>query len=225
MTNSISLKSFYIVWSIRVIVALLFIFSGLIKANDPIGFSYKLIEYFEVFNLHFLNDFSVAIAIIICSLEIILGALLLLGFWSRQVTWGLLLLTIFFTFLTFYSAFFEVVTSCGCFGDAIPLTPWQSFLKDCVLLLLIGVLFYSKDKIKPLIEEDYTRSILTAAIIVISIGFGVYTYNYMPVIDFLPYKEGNHLPSLMTVPEGESLDEYQTIYNLKNAKTQEIKKV
>jgi len=224
MTNSSSLKS-YVIWSIRVLVALLFIFSGLIKANDPIGFSYKLVEYFEVFNLHFLNNISVAIAIAICSLEIILGALLFFGFWSRQVIWGLLLLTIFFTFLTFFSAFFEVVTSCGCFGDAIPLTPWQSFIKDCILLILIGILFYFRTHVNPIIDEQYTVSILTAAIVVISIGVGVYTYNFLPVIDFLPYKTGNHLPSLMTVPEGESLDEFETTYILENKNTKETKKV
>lgn len=213
------------IWVVRLIVSLLFFFSGLIKANDPIGFSYKLVEYFGVFKLNFLNDYSVAIAIAICSLEIILGALLLFGFWSKRTIWGLLLLIIFFTFLTFYSAFFEVVTSCGCFGDAIPLTPWQSFAKDCVLLFLIGILFYYKEQIKPLIADFYTQSILTTCIVVISIGFGVYTYNFLPIIDFLPYKAGNNLPSLMTIPEGESIDEYETIYVLKNKETNETKKV
>lgn len=223
--NSTSKKTFYIIWVVRLIVSILFIFSGLIKANDPIGFSYKLVEYFGVFKLSLLNDYSVAIAIAICSLEIILGALLLFGFWSKKTTWGLLLLIVFFTFLTFYSAFFEVVTSCGCFGDAIPLTPWQSFTKDCILLLLIGILFYYKGQIKPIIKDFYTQSILTCCIVVISIGFGVYTFNFLPIIDFLPYKVGNHLPSLMTVPEGETLDEYETIYVLKNKETNETKKV
>lgn len=223
--NSTSKKTFYLIWVVRLIVSILFIFSGLIKANDPIGFSYKLVEYFGVFKLSFLNDYSVAIAIAICSLEIILGALLLFGFWSKKTTWGLLLLIVFFTFLTFYSAFFEVVTSCGCFGDAIPLTPWQSFTKDCILLLLIGILFYYKGQIKPIIKDFYTQSILTCCIVVISIGFGVYTFNFLPIIDFLPYKVGNHLPSLMTVPEGETLDEYETIYVLKNKETNETKKV
>lgn len=223
--NSNSKKTIYTIWVVRLIVSILFIFSGLIKANDPIGFSYKLIEYFDVFKLQFFNDYAVAIAIAICSLEIILGALLLFGFWAKKTIWGLLLLTIFFTFLTFYSAFFEVVTSCGCFGDAIPLTPWQSFTKDGILLFLIGILFYYKEQIKPLIEDFYTQSILTTCIVVTSIGFGVYTYNFLPIIDFLPYKVGNNLPSLMTVPEGESIDEYETIYVLKNKESNETKKV
>src|SRR5690606_21108767 len=128
----------YLLGIARTFTGILFIFSGLIKANDPTGFGYKLEEYFHVFGTHFLNDYAVSLAVVICGLEILLGALLLLGFWGRKVAWGLLLLILFFTFLTFYSAFFEVVPSCGCFGDAIPLTPWQSFGKDLVLLALIS---------------------------------------------------------------------------------------
>src|SRR5882757_1084961 len=137
-----------LVWVARILVGLLFIFSGLIKINDPLGFSYKLEEYFEVFHITFLNGFALSLAIILCALEIILGFALLIGVRAGSVAWGLLLLIIFFAFLTFYSAFFHVVETCGCFGDAIPLTPWQSFSKDLVLLLLIVVLFINKDKIK-----------------------------------------------------------------------------
>jgi uncharacterized membrane protein YphA (DoxX/SURF4 family) len=114
-----------ILWVARILVGLLFIFSGLIKLNDPLGFSYKLEEYFEVFHLIFFNQFAVFLSIFLCALEVILGVLLLTGFYAKKIAWGLLLLIVFFTFLTFYSAFFDVVKTCGCFGDAIPLTPWQ----------------------------------------------------------------------------------------------------
>ena len=113
-----------LLWIARILVGLLFIFSGLIKANDPMGFGYKLDEYFHVFHMGFLSDFSTWIAIFLCAIEIILGGLLLIGVAGRKVAWGLLLLIIFFTFLTFYSAASGAVKSCGCFGDAIPLTPW-----------------------------------------------------------------------------------------------------
>ncbi|MFI5158674.1 MAG: MauE/DoxX family redox-associated membrane protein, partial [Sphingobacteriales bacterium] len=106
-----------IIWVSRIFVGLLFIFSGLIKANDPLGFSYKLEEYFEVFHITFLNDLALSLAIILCALEMILGFALLIGVRAKQVAWGLLLLIIFFAFLTFYSAVFKVVTTCGCFGD------------------------------------------------------------------------------------------------------------
>lgn len=209
----------------RIVTGLLFVFSGFIKANDPTGFGYKLEEYFHVFGTHFLNDYAVAIAVIICGLEIVLGVLLLLGLWGRAVAWGLLLLILFFTFLTFYSAFFEVVTSCGCFGDAIPLTPWQSFGKDLVSLLLIIVIFVNRKQITPLISDRYTQSIVTVVVVVISLGIGIYTLNFLPFIDFLPYKKGNNLPKLMTLPEGELGDQYEIIYTLKNKISGEEKKV
>src|SRR5690554_262655 len=198
----------------RVLTGVLFVFSGLIKANDPTGFGYKLQEYFLVLGLDFLNDSATAIAVVICSIEILLGGLLLLGFWRKRVVWGLLLMIIFFTFLTFYSAFFEVVTSCGCFGDAIPLTPWQSFIKDLVLLALILVIFRYRQQIRPVFSDQYTAIITTVALAIVSVGVGVYTVNFLPIIDFLPYKKGNHLPSLMVMPEGKEADVYELTYTL-----------
>src|SRR3954468_20010146 len=155
-----------LIWFCRLAVGLLFIFSGLIKINDPLGFSYKLEEYFEVFHITFLNGFAVSIAIILCALEIILGFGLLIGVRAKQVAWGLLLLIIFFSFLTFYSAYFKVVQTCGCFGDAIPLTPWQSFSKDLILLLLILVLFKNRQNIRPLFSTKTGDALLLVATVV-----------------------------------------------------------
>lgn len=224
-TTTINARTNYLLAFSRLFTGLLFIFSGLIKANDPTGFGYKLEEYFHVFGIHFLNDYAVMIAIAICGLEILLGALLLLGFWRRTIAWGLLLLILFFTFLTFYSAFFEVVTSCGCFGDAIPLTPWQSFGKDLVLLALILVIFFNREAIRPIISSKGTQIGLTVVLIIVSLGIGIYTVNYLPFIDFLPYKKGNNLPALMTLPEGEVGDQYDIIYNLRHKASGEEKKV
>src|SRR6201989_2535091 len=154
-----------VIWFCRIGVGLLFIFSGLIKINDPLGFSYKLEEYFEVFHITFLNDFALSISIILCSLEIILGFALLTGVRAVSVAWGLLLLIIFFAFLTFYSAYFQVVQTCGCFGDAIPLTPWQSFSKDVVLLLLIIVLFINRKRITPVFNKNKGDNMLIGSTI------------------------------------------------------------
>ena len=207
----------------RVIVGLLFIFSGLIKANDPLGFGYKLQEYFEVFHISFLNDYAVLLAILLCTLEIVLGALLLFGFWSSKVAWGLLLIIIFFTFLTFYSAFFEVVTSCGCFGDAIPLTPWQSFSKDIILLSLILQLFLRRNEILPVIVGKKAQKFIAALVLILSLGFGLFTYSYLPILDFLPYKIGNNIPQLMITPPGAAPDVYEITYNLKNKSSDDTK--
>nr|WP_317131171.1 BT_3928 family protein [Pedobacter helvus] len=202
-------------------VGILFIFSGLIKANDPIGFGYKLQEYFEVFHISFLNGWATGIAILLCVLEIVFGALLLLGIFRNFVVKGLLATIIFFTFLTFVSAAFKVVTSCGCFGDAIPLTPWQSFSKDIVLLLLIVYIYINRELIKPVTDKPAVQSSLFAAVFAASLLFGTFTYNYLPVIDFLPYKVGSSIPENMKIPEGAPVDEYLIMYDLKNKKTGE----
>ena len=209
----------------RLFVGALFIFSGFIKANDPTGFGYKLQEYFLVFHTEFLSDYSTWIAVLICGFEIIMGVFLLLGIYRKTVAWGLLLLIIFFTFLTFYSAFFEVVSSCGCFGDAIPLTPWESFIKDLVLLVFILIIFKYRNRIQPLITSPGKRSFAATITVLVSFGIGIYTVFFQPFIDFLPYKVGNNIPELMVLPEGEEGDVFEFIYALKHKQTGETKKV
>jgi uncharacterized membrane protein YphA (DoxX/SURF4 family) len=207
-----------LVWFCRIAVGLLFIFSGLIKANDPLGFSYKLQEYFEVFHMMFLNPLALTAAITLCALEMLLGFALLIGTRANAVAWGLLLLIIFFGFLTFYSAFFKVVQTCGCFGDAIPLTPWQSFSKDMVLLALVAVIFVKRRTIQPLFNPSVSNSLFIGAV-VFSFGFGLFTYNFLPVMDFLPYKVGANLLDEMKTPPGAKPDEYEITYQLKNKLT------
>ncbi|MFD2872955.1 BT_3928 family protein [Mucilaginibacter ximonensis] len=211
-----------LLWFCRIFVGLLFIFSGLIKINDPLGFSYKLEEYFEVFHIMFLNDLAVCFSILLCAMEIILGFALVIGVRAKQVAWGLLLLIVFFAFLTFYSAAFKVVQTCGCFGDAIPLTPWQSFGKDLVLLLLIIVIFKNKEHIKPLFAPK-TGERLFLASIAISVGLGFFTYSFAPFIDFLPYKVGANIPDEMKTPPGALPDQFELTYHLKNKKTGEAR--
>ncbi len=135
----------------RLFVGNLFIFSGVVKANDPLGFSYKLIEYFEEFgtNWDWLIEIAMPLAAAICIVEIVLGVAVLVGYKMKQVSWVLLAMILFFTVLTFASAVFEIVRSCGCFGDAIPLTPWESFYKDLILLVLILILFAKRKAIEP----------------------------------------------------------------------------
>ncbi|TFF36900.1 BT_3928 family protein [Mucilaginibacter psychrotolerans] len=211
-----------LIWFCRIAVGLLFIFSGLIKANDPLGFSYKLEEYFEVFHLTSLNGFALSAAVILCALEMLLGFALLVGTRAVTVVWGLLLLIVFFGFLTFYSAYFKVVQTCGCFGDAIPLTPWQSFSKDMVLLVLVLVLFVNRKAIRPLVNGKTGDKLLVAAT-VLSLGFGLYTYNFLPVVDFLPYKIGANILEEMQTPPNAPADVYEITYHLKNKKTGETK--
>ncbi len=207
-----------LIWVCRILVGLLFIFSGLIKINDPLGFSYKLQEYFEVFHIEFLNGLALFIAIILCTLEIVLGFALLIGVRAVKVSWGLLLLIIFFGFLTFYSAWFKVVQTCGCFGDAIPLTPWQSFCKDMALLALVLVIFVNRKTINPVFDKK-TADKLAIGSIVVALGLGFYTYSFLPIFDFLAYNVGANIPGEMETPPGAQPDEFQVTYHLKNSKT------
>ncbi len=141
------------------LVGALFIVSGLIKANDAIGFSYKLEEYFTVFGTTFMNDYALLLAAFICVLEIILGVAVIFGTRMVTVSWLLLLMIVFFTFLTFYSAYFNKVTDCGCFGDALKLTPWQSFTKDIVLLFFVMIIFIDRKNIRHgNLRSDLTNS-------------------------------------------------------------------
>ncbi|MFI5141782.1 MAG: BT_3928 family protein, partial [Bacteroidia bacterium] len=180
----------------RFLVGGLFIFSGFIKSNDAVGFSYKLEEYFEVFKgdtglamFDWMAHISLPLAIIICVSEVALGFMLLIGFKKELTLWLLLAQIVFFTFLTFYSACYNKVTHCGCFGDAIKLTPWESFWKDITLLILITLLFSGKDHINPLFG-GMISNILTVVAIVASIWFPIHCYRNLPMIDFRAYAPG-----------------------------------
>jgi uncharacterized membrane protein YphA (DoxX/SURF4 family) len=239
----------------RLAVGGLFIFSGFIKANDPVGFSYKLEEYFDVFGQGFSCDMKVVsdgktgipcedeafrneqekkkqaaleakraidpnyvepqpptppvssfkplweffahhslfFAIFICGFEIALGIFLLLGLQVRWTLFLLLAMIVFFSFLTFYSACCNKVTSCGCFGDAIKLTPWESFWKDLILLILIAVLYVGEQHIKPLFKNTIVMAGIAGIGLFASFAFPVYTWRHMPVIDFRPYAIGTNL--------------------------------
>ncbi|OXB07281.1 DoxX family protein [Flavobacterium plurextorum] len=187
----------------RIFVGVLFIISGLIKLNDPVGFSYKLAEYFSepVFNMPFLEPFALGLAIFLVILEVVLGVMLLVGYRATLTIWALLLLIVFFTFLTFYSAYFDVVKDCGCFGDALHLTPWESFTKDIVLLFFILILFINQKLIKPLFPTPKTNFAVYASVLLCSL-MAVWVLNHNPIKDFRPYKVGTNIEKGMEIPEG-----------------------
>ncbi|MFV5685929.1 BT_3928 family protein [Flavobacterium sp. GB2R13] len=186
----------------RIFVGILFIISGLIKLNDPIGFSYKLAEYFgePVFNMPFLVPFALAIALFLVILEVVLGFMLLIGYQSKFTINSLLVLIVFFTFLTFYSAYFDVVRDCGCFGDALHITPWQSFIKDVVLLFFILILFFNRKLVKPLFGNT-VQNILAFASIALCAFMGYWVIHHLPLIDFRPYKVGTNIQKGMRIPD------------------------
>ncbi|MCF8274287.1 MAG: DoxX family membrane protein [Flavobacteriaceae bacterium] len=192
----------YLVGISRLFVGVLFIISGLIKLNDPLGFSYKLQEYFsvDVLNIPFLEPYALMISVLVVVFEVVLGVFLLIGYKPKFTVWSLLIMIVFFSFLTFYSAYFDKVKDCGCFGDALKLTPWESFTKDIVLLFFILILFVGIKYIKPIFNKLST-TILALLSFILSFWFGYYVLMHLPAIDFRAYKIGANIQQGMSIPE------------------------
>jgi uncharacterized membrane protein YphA (DoxX/SURF4 family) len=207
---------------IRWLVGLLFIFSGLIKAKDPLGLSYKMQEFFEAWGLHGLNDYTLAMSLIMNVFEVLAGVAVIVGWRMKLFSWLLLLLIIFFSFLTGYALLSGKIKTCGCFGDCLPLTPLQSFTKDLVLLLLILVLFIFRGKIFSSLRAPAPQAMLIVCVLAIS-GLQWYVLNHLPVLDCLPYKPGNNLLEEMKPHPGTIPDKYElTFIYSKNGKNYEF---
>jgi uncharacterized membrane protein YphA (DoxX/SURF4 family) len=185
----------------RIFVGILFIFSGLIKANDPMGLSYKMQEFFEIWGMHFLNDFSLSLSILMIAFEIIAGIAVLLGWQFRLFSWLLFLLIIFFTFLTGYAVFSGKIKECGCFGDCIKLTADQSFAKDLILLFMTGFLLIKRNSIQSLLSTRVSV-ILMIFFTFLSFAFQFYVLRNLPLVDCLPYKIGLKIQDQMKIPAG-----------------------
>ena len=201
---------------IRILVGLLFIFSGLVKANDPLGTAYKMEEYFEVWNadlatsaffakdalmnlFHFLNNHTLFLSVTMNAFEIIAGAALLLGWRMKLFSWMLLLLMIFFTILTGYTYQTGRPTNCGCFGDCIKITPEYSFYKDVLLSVLILVILFARRHIQPLFRPGMNTALMFL-VTLFSFGLQWYALRYLPPVDCLPFKKGNSIPEKMKLP-------------------------
>ena len=190
-----------LLFAIRLIVGGLFIFSGLIKINDPVGTSIKLEEYFDVFSndiasffIHF-KEFSLSIAVFMIVVEVVLGIMLILRVRPKFTLWALSIMIVFFTFLTFYSAYFDKVTDCGCFGDAIKLTPWESFYKDLILVILIGILVYfRKDQAS---NQSKWAQWGVGLSLVLALFLSITAIRNLPFIDFRAYREGVNIREAM----------------------------
>ena len=190
---------------IRWSVGLLFIFSGLIKANDPLGLSYKMQEFFEVWGMIYFNDYTLALSLVMNTLEIVAGIALLIKFPYKQTLWLLLGLIVFFTFLTGYALFSGKIKTCGCFGDCIPLTPQTSFIKDIILFICIVILLFTQKKVKANIHPALGISVLLLATFLV--GYGQkQVLTHLPIIDCLPYKQGNDINEKMKSPKGAIAD-------------------
>ncbi|SDS29743.1 Uncharacterized membrane protein YphA, DoxX/SURF4 family [Polaribacter sp. KT25b] len=178
----------------RILVGALFIFSGFVKLVDPIGSQYKFQEYFSesVLNMEFLIPYALIFSIVLIVAEILLGVMILIGYKPKLTVWSLFFLTLIFLFLTWYSAHYNKVTDCGCFGDAVKLSPWETFYKNVILIALIIILVIKVKLIKPIFGGKIPKVITLVSLA----GFMFivqHVLTHLPIIDFRPYAIGKNI--------------------------------
>jgi len=191
----------------RILTGLIFIFSGFVKGIDPMGTAFKLEDYFTAFNVGFLDGLALPLAIMLCLVEFMTGMMLLTGSLVRLASWMAALFMALFTPLTLVLAVFNPVADCGCFGDAIVLTNWQTFFKNIVITLLVVFIFIRRDD-RTAVLPLRPGLIATVAFSILFLLFMWYNLAYLPVIDFRPYKVGTNLPEAMSVPPDAEADMY-----------------
>lgn len=204
----------------KLIVSLVFIFSGFVKIIDPLGTAYKLEDYFIPFGLEFLLPLTLVISFIMCGLEFLIGITLLLNIKVPSGSWIALIFMIIFTPVTLILAIFNPVQDCGCFGDAIILSNWETFLKNVILSIFVVILFFNR--------KDYTtifsgglQWFFLIVLCALTLGFELFNYRHLPMMDFRPYKVGNNIPDLMQYTDDYN-PEIVLIYKNKAGKTAEF---
>lgn len=195
----------------RILIGLVFIFSGFVKAIDPLGSAYKFHDYFQAFHLGFLSGLSLPLAVLLCTVEFLAGFSVLTGLKLKTGIIIVLILMAIFTPLTLILALTNPVSDCGCFGDAVHLTNWQTFGKNIILLAAVIFLITGIKHVKQQLKTSAELIILTS-VMAVFILFNIYNLRYLPVIDFLPYKTGVKIADKMVIPEGAKADEYLTTF-------------
>jgi len=176
----------------RLLVGCVFVFSGFVKGIDPLGTAYRIEDYFIAFGTQWAIPSALYLSVFLCTIEFSVGILLLLNVRIKEVAWLLLLMMLFFTCTTFYDALYNPVPDCGCFGDAIKLTNWQTFLKNIILMIFVLTVFLNRKKIKPYFRINSEILIIFLTIITFD-AFSMYNYRHLPVIDFMSWKVGNKM--------------------------------
>ncbi|HUV01165.1 MAG TPA: BT_3928 family protein [Bacteroidales bacterium] len=195
----------------RIIVGLVFMFSGFVKAIDPMGFTYKFHDYFQAFHLGFLDFLSLPLSIFFCTIEFIAGLSVLSGIRQKEGIWVVMILMMIFTPLTLILALTNPVSDCGCFGDAIHLTNWQTFGKNIILVPFVLILFFAINS-KSYRSLQKTEWAILSSFVALFVIFCFSNLRYLPVMDFLPYKTGTNIPEKMIIPEGMPVNEYKTTF-------------
>lgn len=206
-------KSAIIAAIARTILGVVFVFSGVVKAIDPLGTVYKIEDYLKAFGGIFTDLLPLAevAAWGLIVLELLLGVCMLFNIRTQWTSWISLLFYLVMTPLTLYIALTNPVSDCGCFGDAVVLTNWQTFSKNVVLITMAIILVALRKSVFPL-WSTWMEVLLSVLTIVATIGFMLWTSNHLPLMDFRPYKIGNHIPTLMEYPEDAEPDQYDITF-------------
>lgn len=195
----------------RIVIGITFIFSGTVKAIDPTGSAIKFEDYFNAFNLELFSPLSLPLAIFLCTVEFIAGFSVLTGIKLKTGIKLAMLLMVIFTPLTLILALTNPVSDCGCFGDAVKLTNWQTFWKNVVLIAFTSFLFFNLKKYQAVTGNKRQWMILGLTALIF-IAFSVYNLLFLPIVDFLPYKKGVRIAEQMVIPEGAEPDRYETTF-------------
>jgi len=183
----------------RILVGLVFVFSGFVKGVDPLGTVYRMDDYFIAFSIPWATAFSLYLTIFLCMLEFVMGVSLLFNLWIRKTAWILLPMMIYFTILTFFDAVYNIVPDCGCFGDAIKMTNTQTFLKNLLLMAMVIPIFAWRKKYRSMLSSAGEFSL----ILTISLAFvllSIYCYRHLPLIDFMDWKTGSQIDQTTSLP-------------------------
>ena len=207
----------------RIVVGLTFIFSGFVKGIDPWGSAYKFTDYFNAMGLEWLLWSAFPLGVLLAFAEFAIGVALLMNVFIRFFSWLALLFMAFFLPLTFWIALKNPVTDCGCFGDALVISNWETFYKNVVLIALTLVVFFYRKNIKNVLPKKLLQGGAVLFVLVYFITV-FYSYNHLPIFDFRPYKVGVNIPEAMQIPEDAPQEEYKNIFYYKNIKTGKIKK-
>jgi len=206
----------------RIIIGIVFTFSGFVKAVDPVGTQIKFGDYFEAMGIDFLIPYALIFAFIMNAAELLVGITLLINLFPKLSSWVALLFMALFTPVTLWLAVANPVTDCGCFGDAIKLTNWETFWKNIVILIFVLILFFNKNKLISFF--NFKKANVIFGILILSIfGFEYYNFNNNPLIDFRPFKVGVNIKEAVSIPKGAKKDIYETVLFYKNLKTNEKK--
>ena len=206
----------------RVFIAIVFLYSGFVKAVDPLGYTYKIIDYFTAFGMDNFKALAFYLSIAITSAEFLIGFGLLFGVFLRLYSILAALFMIVFTPLTLYLAINNPVTDCGCFGDALVITNWQTFWKNLIIDIPLIILLLQKRNLKDSFSSQ-NAIVLNIGGLVFILVISIYSFMHLPIIDFRPYKIGNNIKEGMKIPEGEKTDVYKSTFTYRNIKTQEEK--